>query len=281
MKAIIAITACLLCLFTNAQDTVKPGPSIIYSGKEYPHRGKDFASGVKYALEVITWSPTHRKFEYCYYYDTARIGGGDEYRVLNDSIITVNNVVWQYTKKDSLYFISRQSGQATQSGLVRSIIPFDHVTPLYMISNTDNDTLWYTDYWLDARKGIPYETVRLPQNRKTGKLYSLKEADSPPSFATTTLEEGLSCLPVHEDDEGYCYGEPYTGMVYLTCTITKDGRIINLFDGSGKNLPYCDYIIKHYARNFNRITIPNPAKIKGKPVDVKVGLRLRRYASDY
>ncbi len=265
MKFIFYVSLLLLSLSLSAQDTIRLENKIQYSSEEYPVRGKAFVAQLKYAREDIIFSNTKRSVEYCYYYDSERYCHGNTFEIINENMLLVNDVEWEYFQTDKNEFrIKREQENVTELGQAKSILPFEPDGIFYTISNTTGDTLWQEDY-SQYEPGNPFSKPRFCyfNTEVEGKLYEYYQVTTPPSKIDFTS------LPTVEIDLEYCYSQPMIDVGSFICTVTSEGKIVNIEQAIGGLEKSCPYTIKEIISQIAGWGIVNPATCKGRKVNAR------------
>lgn len=214
----------LLFFFTAncfAQDTVLLDKRQHYSSKKHPHRGKKFASRVKYGRELITINDSTKRLDYCYYYDKERISYGADFTFRHHSLLQIatqrDTSVWKYSKEDKGYRVEKNLGVATEFGFVKQLLPFEPMDIFYALNNNLEDTLWSIDYTTRNHRPILH-TKLIP-----GKIYNSNEVDYLP-----LLQNGdtLKLLDVQQTHYYLC--EPYYHVNTVSFVVAENGRVYNL-----------------------------------------------------
>jgi hypothetical protein len=248
-----------------AQDTIRVERSHHYTRKEDPNRGMLFAAKVRYAREDIVFSETHKRIEYCYYYDQQRICYGTNYWLSSDSTIDIDDIRWHFVRQGRRYFVSRYFDGTYESGYVRSLIPFETIG-LFTTTTADRAiTLWTTDYRTD-RASNPYDKPRwiFHKTKIQGKLYEPANIDEAP-----TLLNGEALKPISLQRRDGCYNEPFYQVRELKFVVTETGRIINIEQSIGNiDLDFCPYYVMDLMRALIQYGPLKPAKLKGQNVAV-------------
>lgn len=258
--ALLQVIACLPC---SSQDTVKVDPSIFYSSKTHPDRGKMFAATVKYGREDIIYSENKRTIDYCYYYDNERVCHGYSYEIIGDSVLKINDAVWNYKKQGDSYFLSRFFRDTYESGLASNLIPLTTAGTFITTTPGKSDTLWTTDYTAQDPSS-PYSHPRFTLYRSPvkGKVYPARKVDEVPTFLNG---DTIRAIRIKRSND-VCYGEHLVSRRNISLVITADGRIVNIkpeYEWS------CPYYMLDVARHLSQLGRVNPARKDGKSVHVK------------
>jgi hypothetical protein len=275
LKELILLILLVNTLFCFGQDTIKFEPSVFYSSKEYPNRSKAFAFQAQFAREVIMFSETKKRIEYCYYYDNERVCFGESYEILNDSVIQIKSKFsdsifenWKHKIADNnSYLVQRKYGSYCETGTVNSLMPFLKTGKFITQHQSSKDTLWITDYTNYNFKG-PYRTAPsyyFPKAKIKEKIYQDFEVDKMP----TTIK-GDSIFNISLARKDYCLSEPMTAVRTITFVVTSSGEIKNIEQFEGNfDLQYCPFYIMELMKQVLSIGRWIPGKVDGKNVNVK------------
>ncbi|HYV95233.1 MAG TPA: hypothetical protein VE978_25890 [Chitinophagales bacterium] len=248
------------------QDTIRLDKSVHYSSSTEPYRSKYFASCAKYAREVIVFSDTHKRIEYCYYYDNERFCFGKTYKLTDDSVLDMDEEKWVYKKQGDKYFVNRFFKGTYESGYAISLMPFE-TTGIFTTTTSDKiDTLWTTDYSADHQDN-PYDHPKYEfhKTRVSGKIYDAKKIDELPAFLNG---DSIKEISLRRTDG--CIGEPFYYVRTMTFVITKEGRIVNIEQDYGNfDLDFCPYYVMDLIRLIYQLSPVKPAKVKGESVNVR------------
>jgi hypothetical protein len=245
-------------------DTVKVEPGIRYTSDKEPFRGKDFYSRVKYAREDIVFSPTHKRIEYCYYYDNERECYGTTYQITSDTTLDMDGEVWHYRKLGDTYFTEMYTDHTYIHGFAKAPIPFEPAG-LFITTTVDKiDTLWMIDYAAD------YPSLALHKTKVKGTVYAKDQVDQPP-----TLLNGDTLKTIYLS-YGSCVSlPPYPPEDEVTFVVTSEGRIVNIENWSIEHFfNYCPYPTMNMITHLLQFGKLKPAKRKGRNVDVQWTLKL-------
>jgi hypothetical protein len=258
MKSTYQLSLLFIFLFadTYSQDTVLVGPKYEYSSLEHPHRGKAFASSVKYGREDIIFSPNHKRIEYCYYYDSKRISYGSTYEIVNDSVLFENGVKWLYQKViDSLYQISSvdSSTQIIETGYCTSLIPLSPHGRIYSIQIHSGDTLWSS-----SRSKICFHPSTI-----SGKIYEYNQVDAIPQHLN-----GESLNEHSFDRANHCLCEAWITLYMVSFIVTKEGQIKNIRQAFGSFSSHCPYDLARLTGQLASLKV-SPATVNGEPVNCR------------
>lgn len=265
-KITLFITTILLLVATCfGQDTIRVETSVYYTSDKEPYRGKEFAFRVKYAREDIVFSDTHKRIEYCYYYNNERYCYGTTYQLISDTTLDIDGEIWNYRKEGDMFVVERSFNGTYENGLTKSLIPFETIG-LFTTTTADNiDTLWTTDYSAD-KPSQPYDKPvwTFFKTKVYGKIYDRDKIDQPP-----TLLNGDTLRTIYLTRNDYCLSEPYYFVRELKFLITKEGRIVNIEQNFGNiDMDWCPYYVMDLIRYLIQYGKINPAKVKGQNVNV-------------
>ncbi len=278
-KIMMKLTASIAIFFITVascfgQDTVKVEKSIYYTSNKEPIRGKAFASKAKYARENIVFSNTHKRIEYCYYYDNERHCYGTNYQLTSDTTVAIDDEIWNYKKQGDQYFMERYFNGTYESGIATSLIPFEIAGPFTTTTADKMDTLWTTDYSKD-KPSQPYDKPlwTFHKTRLTGKIYTPDKIDEPP-----TLLNGDSLGTIYLGRADGCLSEPYYFVKEITFIVTKEGRIVNIEQAFGNiDLDFCPYYVMDLMRYLLQLKQIKPARVKGQEVAVQWTLKVEMH----
>lgn len=265
-KTTLFIATFLLSVANSfGQDTIRVETSTYYNSRKEPHRGKKFASSIRYSREDIVFSATHKRIDYCYYYDKERDCYGTNYHLTSDTTLDIDGEIWYYKKQGDKYFVARYFNGTYECGYTKSLIPFETVG-LFTTTTADKmDTLWTTDYSADS-PSEPYDKPlwTFHKAKLKDKIYSKDKIDEPP-----TLLNGDTLRTIYLKRVGSCISEPYYFVRELQFVITKEGRIVNIEQSIGNiDLDDCPYYVMDLMRYLLQSGQVNPAKLKGENVNV-------------
>ncbi|MFT4522224.1 MAG: hypothetical protein ACI8ZN_001164 [Bacteroidia bacterium] len=259
---------CVFAEFATAQDTVKLEPSKYYLSSMWPVHDINFVFQLDRARELITFSETHKKVEYCYYYDQKRICFGEVYRLLDDSTMSIqrqgqNVVKWRFNKqKDGGYSIKHYGKNFIERGSASSLIPLVKKDTFQTTSLYARTVLWYEVFLPKQDPSNRKSYFIFPATKISGRILNTEQIDQNPNF-----RNGLSFNAMRMVDTVYYYNEPMYTVRNMVCIITKEGQIVNLRMGGGNydhDHPYILELMKRMA-DYPSIT---PAMRGGKPVNV-------------
>ena len=239
------------------QDTIRYGNKIDYTGST--------SIPFKTAREDIVYSETHKQIEYCYYFGTQRHCSDYDYEIKNDSIITVDKIVWKFKKINDHYYIERSSESICEFGFVKSLIPFEYIGKMITTTSDKQDTLWITDYL----KYNPTEVGNKPawefkKSKTNGRVYSNDEIDQKP-----TLLNGDTIKTIHLTNKYMCLNEPYYYILEVQFVVTAEGRIQNIESSIGNfDLDFCPYTYMGLVEQILNLGKLKPAMKNGKNVNV-------------
>lgn len=256
---LLLVSACF------GQDTIRVETSIYYTSKKEPNRGKYFASGVKYAREDIVFSETHKRIDYCYYYDNERNCYGTNYQLTSDTTLDMDGEIWNYRKQGDQYFVERYFNGTYECGFTKSLIPFETLGRFTTTTADKIDTLWTTDYSAD-NPSSPYDKPLwiFHKTKIKGKIYDQDKIDEPPAFLNG---DPLKTIYLNRTDG--CLSEPYYFIRELKFVITKEGNIVNIEQSLGNfDLDYCPYYVMDLMRYLLQSGQLKPGKLKGQNVNV-------------
>jgi hypothetical protein len=268
----------------NGPDTIKVEPSIYYTSDKEPFQGKDFASRVRYAREDIIFSETHKRIEYCYYYDNKRECGGTDYQITNDSTLKIDNSplgidstsdvdkeIWNYKKRGEKYFIERYFNGTYVSGFAKSLIPLEIIGLSTTMTADKIDTLWAIDY-SKCKPSQSYDSIWIFHTTKVkGKIFAQDKVDEIP-----TLLNGDPLKIVYLHRTNICVSEPPPMRVEeLKFVISKEGRFVNIKQSIGDIDKYgCPDYALDLIRSVLQLGKIKPAKVKGQNVNVEWTLKV-------
>jgi hypothetical protein len=264
---------------TLAQDTIRIEPPHHYSSAEYPHRGMQFASMVKYAREDIIFLSTHKRIEYCYYYDTERVCYGNDYWLTGDSTLHISmgkeqweNEHWVYKKQnDSTYKVHRLENNIYETGTVRKLIPFERAGRFVTMNESGTDTLWIADYGLEHQRSL-FNNPRfsIPETAIAGEVFLPGQVDVPPRLMNGDTIQLTGQMGVVFP--GFCYNEPYYRVRSISFIVTKEGAIRNIRNMHGKHIHIdlsCPYYFLKYMVAISALGKLVPAVKDGKNVNCR------------
>ena len=220
----------------------------------------------KHARELIKYSVTNYKLEYCFYYDNKRyVHDYDqfEYKISNNKISVKYgflNEDWTYEKKnDTLFFLTRFSDEFYEKGLASSLIPLKK-TGEFITYNNIGDTLWGTNYF----KGY-YPEVRSYNNIKDT-IFELYQVDIPPKHEKIT---NISKIVIPTSSVNMPIWENYLdcSSVFLSAIINKKGYLqdIKLLRSCGEA-----YFEKTALEELAKLGHFSQGVKNGKDVNVKI-----------
>jgi hypothetical protein len=211
------------------------------------------------------FSKTHKRIDYCYYYDNERECYGTDYQLIGDTALVIDEVVWHYTKQNGKYFLERYFDGTYESGMAKSLIPLKMIG-LFTTTTADKiDTLWTTDYSKNEPSN-PYDKPlwTFYKTQVKDKIYTQDSIDEPP-----TLMNGDTLKTIHLARKDGCFGEPLYFVTELQFVVTQEGRIVNIEQSMGNiDLDYCPYYIMDLMRYMLQYEQIKPAKVEGKNVNV-------------
>lgn len=265
-------------LSVNAQDTLLIKPSVrITSENKKNYFSKGFHG--EYGREDIVFTKTHKKIDYCYYLDGVRNCISDDYFILNDSTLMVNDSanIWNYKLlSNNNYLLHKTDGSVFTSGIASSLIPLLFDGKLYSINVLTNDTLFSTSFFYPRHfnpKGVA--SIKPYTSYIKGKLYEYNEIDKAPSLLNG---DSIPWIKLKDFDD-ICYHEPYLKeLTLITIIVSIDGSIKLVDQAIGNyNMEYCDsktYIdILNYLNSLGKL---KPALYQGKPVNVRWFIKVHR-----
>jgi hypothetical protein len=268
-----------------AQDTIRIEPPHHYSSAEYPHRGMQFASMVKYAREDIIISPTHKRIEYCFYYDKDRSCYSSDYQLTSDSTLHIytgnekwENENWVYKKQnDSSYQVYRRENDIYETGIVKQLIPFERVGHFITMNKNRTDTLWVADYKNTRVQSMFISPVfSLTETKISEKVFEMNEV--------TVLPKLLNGNPIQLTGNigaiypGYCYNEPLRRVRTISFIVTKNGDIKNIRNMWGKRIHVdlsCPYYFLKYMVKVSALGKLVPAVKNGKKVNCRYSINIK------
>ena len=211
------------------------------------------------------FSDRHKEIDYCYYYDKERFCHGNDYELLSDSILKINDEQWVYKKQDNKFYVSRYLDGAFEAGFVSSLVPFETLGPFVTTTDDKKDTLWITDYSFDTPAN-PYDRPKYTFHKTMikGKIYNADKVDEIP-----TLLNGDSIPEIKLERKDVCYSEPFYWVRTMSFVITTTGRIVNIKQDMGNIDDSCPYYIMDLTRYIYRMSPLKPSKKKGENVNVK------------
>jgi hypothetical protein len=253
------------------QDTIRVETSTYYTSDKEPKRGKHFASRVKYAREDIVFSDTHKRIDYCYYYDNKRQCYGTTYQITSDTTLDIDGAVWHYKNQGDKYFLERYFNGTYECGSAKLLIPLETVG-LFTTTTADKiDILWTTDYAAD-KPSQPYDKPlwTFHKTKIKGKIYAKDKIDEQPTFMN-----GDTLKTIFLNRKDGCISEPYYYVSALKFVITKEGRIVNIEQSIGNiDLDYCPSYVMDLIRYLLQSGQIKPAKVKGQNVNVQWTLKV-------
>lgn len=266
----------LHCL--NAQDTliVKAGLRIKSENKE-----KYFSKGFhgEYGREDVVFSNKHKKIEYCYYIDGVRNCISDDYFILNDSTLMVNdsNTLWNFKlNAKNQYLVSKTNANIYTSGIAISLMPLVFISKLYSINLLSKDTLYSTSYYYPRYfnpQGVA--SIKPYTGYFKGKLFEYNEIDKAPSLLNG---DSIPWVKFNEYNS-LCLSQPYIKeLTLISVIIASDGSIKMIDQAIGNyDLEYCNSKTYFEIINF-LISLGKfkPALSKGKPVNVRWFIKMHR-----
>jgi len=265
-KFTLFITTFFLTVATClGQDTIRVEASTHYTSDKEPNRGKEFASRVKYSREDIVFSDTHKRIEYCYYYDNERHCYGTDYRLTSDIALDINGVIWNYKKQGDKYFVERYFNGTYECGFAKSLVPLETVGLFTTTTKDKIDTLWTTDYSAD-KPSRPYDRPEwtFHKSKVKGKIFAQDKIDQPP-----TLLNGDTLKTIFLNRKDFCLSEPYYIVREMKFVVTEEGKIVNIEQSVGNiDMDWCPYYVMDLMRYLLQLGQIKPAKINEQNVNV-------------
>jgi hypothetical protein len=272
IKYVLRILVFLLSVSTCfGQDTIRVEASTRYTSGKEPNRGKEFASRVKYAREDIVYSDTHKRIDYCYYYNDERHCYGTNYLLESDTTVVIDEETWHYRKQGDKYFVERYINGTYECGFAKSLIPFETIGLFTTTTRDKIDTLWTTDYSAD-KPARPYDNPlwTFHKTRIKGKVYTKETIDEPPTLLT-----GETPGTIYLSRKDCCIGEPYYYVSELKFVVNNEGRIVNIEQSVGNiDLASCPYYIMDLMRHLLQLGPLKAAKLNGQNVNVQWTLKV-------
>ncbi|HXC03725.1 MAG TPA: hypothetical protein VNZ86_03185 [Bacteroidia bacterium] len=268
MKRGIFILFLLLPAWINAQDTIRLDPSVkYYSGIDSVI--PDWRSPGPLGREIITFSDSVKKYDYCFYVDNKRTCSSAIYHFRRDSILERNQEVWVYDKQEDEFALHRTLDGTYEWGMAKSLFPLIMKGVFITTTADKKDTLWTSDYAAGKDRDI-WPRYTYFKTRVSGPVYESRKVDELPRYLN-----GDSIKPIHVERKDACINEPLYHLEAVTFVITSEGRIVNVEMARGNlDLNWCPYYMMDVIRYIIRNPYVKPAKYKGKPVNVKWTLRV-------
>jgi hypothetical protein len=270
----IGINRCLFSFFvflgglpSYGQDTIKVEKSYYYKTSDLPPRNsRMFHGSMKYGREDIIYSDSASRIEFCYYFNNERNCFGTTYKLIGDSVLSIDSTKWFYKKIASRYFLSRYLDGVYESGWAIKLIPL--ITDGLFVTTTSDriDTLWTTAYQSGERNN-PYSCPHRKINRLvfSDKIYRADRVDEVPTFMNG---DKIDTIRLKKDDL-LVFSEPYMYIRTIKFIVTKEGRIVNVEQDFGSFTENdCHDYLYSLMKNIVCRSPLRAAKRKGKNVNV-------------
>jgi hypothetical protein len=271
------VGACLLfAVHLLAQDTLQLAPPVIY----YPDSITPFRKGsgpLELAPELITYTPTKVRLEYCYYSNGKRIASGNSYTLLSDSTLLEDLQLWHYEKRGSQYFMYRCDAHFYECGYAQTLLPLKKVGKFYTLNAAQKDTLWITDY-TNYKPTQRYSRPELIFISTAGnkKVYTDSDKIQQPTLANG---DSIPKLKV-ERSEGFkiCISEPYFYAVTIQFIVTAEGNVICPKAITGYiHSDSCPYPMIDTLTALYKLGPLKPALLNGKPVNYLITIEVEKF----
>jgi len=176
---------------------------------------------VDYAREVIHFENGNLKVENCYYLDNERYTNNKitNYKIVNDSILIVENQKWHFEKlNDSIFYVSKKSEEYIEKGNVSSLVPLIKQGN-FLILNKNNKLLVIEQY-LNGK----LMTFESPKINLEDSIY--RKVDMKPLFPIKygNLDNYISKRCKYPD---IVLESSIQGKVYVEFIITSNGEVVN------------------------------------------------------
>lgn len=258
------------------QDTAKAEPSIHHTKMDlHKLMGKGYHGA--YAKEVITYSATHKRIDYCYYVDGDRKCIGKEYWIVRDSILVIGDSVDLLRHGIEMeilhfrilpsgeYYVFRESDNIFESAISKSIIPLHLVSPIVTTTIERKDTLWITNLnYSIQNQPFGSSKFELYESHINDSVFEYNEIDIHPSFLNGDSLKSISINGISS-----CFCEPVFDLTLMSCIITKEGDIKNVEVAIGSVSMCNPTTIKDITQRILLWGKLRPAYKNGEPVTVR------------